>query len=147
SSGPRSNSRPSPIRPQAADEFTAGLNGDGPTHLPPRLGGVEGTGVGGWLAETRASVVRVLRYLRSPCNGLGTLLAGGAELRSWPSAGYATELSEAGGRHFLRAVFFFRQGLSRCQSPAMMQPTGSMVSTTSARPNTAICARTAAASL
>ena len=46
-----------------------------------------------------------------------------------------------------RAAFFLRHGASRCQSPAMMEPTGSMVSTTSARPYSAICRRTAAALL
>ena len=49
--------------------------------------------------------------------------------------------------YMLAPGFFFRQGASRCQFPAMMQPIGSIVSTTSARPNSAICARTAAAFL
>ena len=44
-------------------------------------------------------------------------------------------------------AFFFFQGACRCQSPAIMQPIGSIVSTISARPNSAIWARTVAASL
>jgi hypothetical protein len=44
-------------------------------------------------------------------------------------------------------TIFLLQGASRCQSPAMMQPIGSIVSMTSARPNSAIWARTVAAFL
>ena len=46
-----------------------------------------------------------------------------------------------------RAAFLRLQGASRCQTPAMMQPIGSIVSMISARENSAIWPRTVAAFL
>src|SRR5207244_1993947 len=72
----------------------------------------------------------------------GTATAAGWTPRDVPQEAYPSFASLA-ARRFLP----LRHGASRCQSPAMMQPNGSIVATMSARRYSSICRRTVAALL